>query len=113
MAAAKPATVERRDQQRVPAHVEVSYGAGGEFIPASTCDLSPTGIGLLGPKLYPVGTELDIRFRAPREGTGNLLFLRGVVKHASGSRLGIQLLRFGREERERLREAIKTLAVPG
>jgi c-di-GMP-binding flagellar brake protein YcgR len=106
------ATAERRTQHRVPMHVDVSYGAGGEFISASSCDLSATGMGLLGPKLYPVGTELDIRFRAPREGTGNLLFLRGVVKHAIGSRMGIHFSRMTPTQEAELRQAIFTLASP-
>ena len=110
---AASATKERRAQHRVPAHVDVSYGSGGEFIPASSCDLSATGIGLLGPKLYPRGTELDIRFRAPREGTGNLLFLRGTVKHSSGSRLGIHLSHMSPQQEAELRQAIFELANPG
>jgi len=61
---------------------------GGELVLAEACDLSQHGIGLLGPKVFPVGSELDLRFRAPREGTGTgtLLFLRATEwgGHLSG-----------------------------
>ncbi len=114
MATASSPTVERRSQHRVPNHVEVSYGSGGEFIPAASCDLSAAGMGLLGPKLYPIGSEIDVRLRAPRESSsGNLLFLRGTVRHASGSRLGVRFTRMTHAEREELRIAIENLGAPG
>jgi c-di-GMP-binding flagellar brake protein YcgR len=114
MATASSLSVERRTQHRIPSDVEVSYGSGGEFIPASSCDLSAAGIGLLGPKTYPIGTEVDVRLRAPREGSSsNLLFLRGTVKHATGSRLGVRFARLTHAQQEELRIAIVNLGKPG
>lgn len=106
------ATAERRAQRRVPAYVEVRYGTGGEFFLAQTCDISPYGVGVIGPRLYPIGTELDLRFRAPREGTGTLMFLRATVRHAIGNRLGLQFVGQTPREMEHLRESIATLAQP-
>lgn len=114
MATASHPSVERRTNHRVPSHVEVAYGNGGEFIPASSCDLSAAGMGLLGPRLYPIGSEVDVRLRAPRESnSGNLLFLRGTVRHASGSRLGLRFTRMTHAQREELRIAIENLGAPG
>ncbi len=114
MATASSPTVERRANHRVPNYVEVSYGSGGEFIPASSCDLSAGGMGLLGPKLYPVGSEHEVRLRAPRESSaGNLLFLRGTVRHATGNRLGLRFTRMTHAEQEELRIAIENLGSPG
>jgi c-di-GMP-binding flagellar brake protein YcgR len=114
MATASSPSVERRTSHRVPSDVDISYGSGGEFIPASSCDLSAAGMGLLGPKLYPIGSEVQVRLRAPRESSsGNLLFLRGTVRHATGNRLGLRFTRMTHAQREELRIAIENLGAPG
>jgi len=105
---------ERRAAHRVSTNVEVRYGTGGELVLAEACDLSQHGIGLLGPKVFPVGSELDLRFRAPREGTGTgtLLFLRATVRHSGGNRMGLQFLDLPEESRRELRESVEQLHAP-
>ena len=107
-------TRERRMAHRVSTNIEVRYGAAGELILAEACDLSMHGIGLLGPKLFPIGSELDLRFRAPREGTGTgtLMFLRALVRHASGNRLGLQFMNMPEEARRELHDAVEQLHAP-
>lgn len=107
-------TSERRAAHRVSSDIEVRYGTSGELILAEACDLSQHGIGLLGPKLFPIGSEVELRFRAPREGTGTstLLFLRGTVRHSTGSRMGLQFIDVPETARQELRESVRQLHAP-
>ena len=110
----RPAAVahERRAQERLPAHIELRYGTNGEYILAETCDLSPQGIGILGPRLFPIGTVLDLRFRSPREGTGTMMFLKGTVCHAAQQHLGVRFLGISAADQQDLRSAVRALASP-
>ncbi|HSE50017.1 MAG TPA: PilZ domain-containing protein [Terriglobales bacterium] len=105
---------ERRRAHRVSTDIEVRYGANGELVLAAACDLSEHGIGLMGPRLYPIGTELDLRFRTPREGAGagTLLFLRGTVRHAVGKRLGLRFAVVPEEARRALCQSVHQLDAP-
>jgi hypothetical protein len=105
---------ERRRAHRVSTDIEVRYGTGGELILAAACDLAEQGIGLLGPKVFPVGTALDLRFRAPREGvgTGTLLFLRGTVRHSAGGHMGLRFVDVPESARRDLCESVHQLHAP-
>lgn len=102
-----PGFRERRSHQRLSTDMEVRYGSGGEFRRAQACDISPAGIGLAAPILYPVGTEVDLRFQA--HDRGDLILLKTKVRHSSGSRMGLQIVNIPAEEYPRLLGLLREL----
>ncbi len=101
---------ERRSFHRLPDVIEVRYGASGEFRRASSCDISPIGIGLEGPALFPVGTELDLRFQASDTPRGDLVLLKAQVCHAGGRHMGLRFINVPKKEQAQVREFIAGLA---
>jgi PilZ domain-containing protein len=109
MAASKPAP-ERRGDRRIPAQIAIRYGRQGEFRRAETCDISPAGVGLIAPILYPVGTELDLRFELPEQPHRGLVLLRGMVCHSAGNRMGVRFANLVGPEHAKVLALIRQLA---
>jgi c-di-GMP-binding flagellar brake protein YcgR len=106
-----PSGAERRVAPRANAQFEVRYNAVGEAPhDAKTCDISATGIGLIGPKQYPVGTELELRFRSPLNEKGNdLVTMRAKVRHSTPNRMGLEFVNVPTSDHLRVRDMITRL----
>ncbi|MBI2678782.1 MAG: PilZ domain-containing protein [Candidatus Koribacter versatilis] len=103
--------VERRAAPRANAQFEVRYGAKGEEPnDAKTCDISATGIGLVGPKQYPIGAELELRFRSPEKSTkGDLITMKAKVRHSTPNRMGLEFVNVPTSDHLRIRDMIMRL----
>ena len=105
-----PTGIERRVSPRANAQFLVRYGLNeGELQDAQTCDISATGIGLLGPKQYPVGAEIELRFRAPEGTKGDLITMRAVVRHSTPNRMGLEFVNVPTSDHGRVRDMINRL----
>ena len=105
-----PAGIERRVHPRTNAQFDVRYGVEGEVNDAQTCDISPTGVGLVGPKQYPVGTEIELRFRAPdNPKAADLITMKAKVRHSVGQRMGLEFVNVPQSDHLRIRDMIKRL----
>jgi c-di-GMP-binding flagellar brake protein YcgR len=111
MATTTPAVagIDRRQAPRANAQFDVRYGKGDEFSDAQTCDISATGIGLLGPKQYPMGDEIELRFRPPASDKGDLVTMKAKVRHSSGQRMGLEFVNVPTSDHLRIRDMIKRL----
>jgi len=99
---------ERRIGVRSEAHFEVRYGVGSDLVSGESFDLGPGGIGLIGPKHYPVGSELDIHFRAPAS-EQDLMKMKAVVRHSTGRRMGLQFVNVRASEHAKIMQTIELL----
>ncbi len=101
---------ERRVHPRMAATVALRYGKEDEFNAGELVDVSAGGIGITGERVYPVGTELELRFRA-RQSNTDLLSLRAVVRHAGASkRMGLEFLNVPTSDFSRTLSMIERLA---
>lgn len=108
--AAAPTGIERRASPRANAQFLVRYGANiDEQYEAKTCDISATGIGLLGPKQYPMGAEIELRFRSPEGTKGDLLTMRAMVRHSTPNRMGLEFVNVPTSDHGRIRDMINRL----
>ena len=82
----------------------IRYGTGTEFTTGELLDVSAGGIGIAGEKIYPIGTELELRFRS-RTSQSDLLTLRAVVRHHHLKRMGLAFVNVP------LTEFVRTLAL--
>lgn len=82
---------DRRSAPRIALNLAIRYGTGNEFTSGELLDVSAGGIGITGEKSYPVGTELELRFRA-RTSNGDLLRVRAVVRHHQAKRMGLEFV---------------------
>ena len=105
-----PSGIERRQSPRANAQFDVRYGQGAEMFDAQTCDISATGIGLMGPKQYAVGQEIELRFRQP-DGKADLLAMKAKVRHSTGQRMGLEFVNVPTSDHLRIRDMIKRLVV--
>ncbi|MDP9266859.1 MAG: PilZ domain-containing protein [Acidobacteriota bacterium] len=102
--------IERRASPRANAQFLVRYGANNdEMLEAKTCDISATGIGLMGPKQYPGGAEIELRFRAPEGSKGDLLTMRALVRHSTPNRMGLEFVNVPSSDHGRVRDMINRL----
>jgi len=104
-----PTGTDRRVTPRAQAQFEVRYGKGDDVEVAQACDISPTGIGLLGPKQYPVGAEIELRFRPPMSGKGDLITMKAKVRHSTGQRMGLEFVNVPTSDHLRIRDMIQRL----
>jgi c-di-GMP-binding flagellar brake protein YcgR len=106
-----PTGIERRASPRANAQFLVRYSARGEDpFEATTCDISATGIGMLGPKQYPAGAEIELRFRPPDSTKGgDLLTMRAVVRHSTPNRMGLEFVNVPSSDHGRVRDMINRL----
>ena len=101
-------TLDRRAHPRSGATFPVRYGLRDDFASGELLDLSVGGIGLRGEKMYPQGTEIEIRFRASNA-KEDLLSLRALVRHASDSRMGVEFVNMRTKDLGRTLEMLKSL----
>ncbi len=82
---------DRRSSPRLALTAAIRYGTNDELTAGELLDVSAGGIGITGDKTYPIGTELQLRFRA-RSSKTDLLTLRAVVRHHHGKRMGLEFV---------------------
>ncbi len=88
---------ERRVQPRCPVQFEVHYGRGKELVAGEGYDFGGGGLAFTGPKSYPAGTELELRYRlTPQE---NWTRVHALVRHRQGDRMGVEFLAVTRTRR--------------
>ncbi len=85
---------ERRNQPRVPIEFEVRYGVGNDLHTGQGCDFGAAGIGFIGPKSYPPGTEIEIQYRW--DSHAKWTTVRALVRHCDDNRIGAEFLRICR-----------------
>lgn len=106
---ATPTGADRRVTPRANAQFEVRYGKGEDVEVAQACDISATGIGLLGPKQYPVGAEIELRFRPPMSEKGDLIVMKAKVRHSTSNRMGLEFVNIPTSDHMRIRDMIYRL----
>lgn len=81
----------RRSSQRWPAQFEVRYGIGKELLSGQGVEIGEAGLAYTADKLYPPGTELNLRYRLHPE--DDWVRIKGVVRHIEAHILvGAELL---------------------
>jgi c-di-GMP-binding flagellar brake protein YcgR len=104
------AIADRRAHARMATSIAIRYGQGDELISGELLDVSAGGLGVQGEKMYPVGTELEVRFRSRARDT-DLLSLRAVVRHVvPGKRMGLEFLNVPPSDLARTLAMIERLA---
>jgi type IV pilus assembly protein PilZ len=108
---------DRRQWERVLVDLEVDYRSDDTFLFAYITDISQMGIFVRTVTPEPPGTRLNLRFCPPGLGT---LECEGVViwinPYRPGDRenlnpgMGVQFVDLDREQRERLRQLVRTFA---
>jgi len=76
-----------------------------EFDAGEGTDISEGGIGFQAEKLFPVGTEIQIKFRFDSP-LAEWFETRAVVRHAANNRMGVEFLKLGDKQRIRIFETI-------
>ena len=97
---------------RVLVESEVRYGVHDEKILGRGSDLSESGIGFRGEKLFPVGTKVEIEFRigsAQAEWIG----AKGVVRHIRDRRMGVEFIEVSEVDKLRIRKAVAQIRACG
>jgi len=107
--ATTPSGADRRVTPRANAQFEVRYGNGADIQVAQACDISATGIGLLGPKQYPVGAEIELRFRPPATDKGDFIVMKAKVRHSTPQRMGLEFVNIAPSDHLRVRDMIHRL----
>jgi len=100
---------EKRAEPRLPAHFEVHYRVGGEQVRGWAYDISSGGLGLLGERSYPAGSEINVQFEGAGA-KGSLLRVKGVVRWSSGQRMGVELVNVAPAYHQRILEIVERLA---
>lgn len=99
---------DRRASVRSTISVPVSYGNGEKWFEGKLIDVCASGLGLSGPHVVPADSELELRFgNVP--GKGHLLAIRAVVRHAQGTRMGVELVNFGAGDHRKMLDTIQRL----
>ena len=82
---------DRRSAPRIALNLAIRYGTADQFNDGELLDVSAGGLGISGEKVYPVGTELELRFRS-RTSKDDLLRVRAVVRHHHAKRMGLEFV---------------------
>lgn len=69
----------RRNWNRYQAQFEVRYGTGRELLPGQGVEIGEGGLAFTADKLYPVGTEIDVRYRLHAD--DDWVKMKAVVRH--------------------------------
>jgi c-di-GMP-binding flagellar brake protein YcgR len=103
-----PPHPDRRAGVRNAISVPVTYGAADAWLEGRVVDISAGGLGVTGPKLFPAGTKLELRFGAV-PGKGHLLAMAAVVRHTQGARMGVEFLNFGAGDHRKVLDTVQHL----
>lgn len=85
-----PNTDDRRRTSRCPVQFEILYGIGDNLIAGEGYDFGGGGLGFIGPKQYPSGAELELRYRLQTD--QEWIKVRALVRHRQGNRMGVEFL---------------------
>lgn len=89
----------RRSFPRWLVDCEVMCGDGNNMTRADACEISEIGIAFHTAHDYPVGSEIDVRYRfAPTE---DWVDVKVEVRHRLGTKIGAQFLNLPLKERVR------------
>src|SRR5215469_3725301 len=92
--------IDRRASRRLAAEIMVRYGQAGQMTAGRGYDLSHTGIGFTGYRLFPLGTTLDIEFSIDAA-HAEWFKVRGIVLYAKADRMGVEFLETSAENKNR------------
>lgn len=81
---------ERRHSPRSTAHFEVRYGYGRRLHDGQGFNYSTGGLAFTGPREFPVGAELDLRYRL--EPKSPWIRTRALVRHRIAGVMGVEFL---------------------
>ncbi len=102
--------VEERSSPREAAQLAVQYKVGEELFLGTIVDLGVGGIGLTGPKQFPVGTEIELRFGSGSEAA---VAIQARVRHCQAGKMGVAFVNVQASEQRKRFEQIKRLASMG
>jgi len=108
MASPPKPTLNTRQAPRVEGRFQVRYGVGDALATGESFDLGAGGLGITGPEVYPVGTELNIHFRAPDRETA-LLRMKAIVRHSTPGRMGVSFVNVPHSDHARVLRMVELL----
>ncbi len=85
-----PYPEERRQSPRAAAQFEVRYGLGRHLSEGQGWNHSAGGLAFSGPRQFPVGAELDLRYRLQPQ--AEWIRARVLVRHREGEVMGVEFL---------------------
>ncbi len=94
-----------RASPRVLAEIEVRYGVQDERILGRGFDLSESGIGFRGEKLFPGGTTVEIEFRIG-SAHAEWFKVKGVVRHTQNGQMGVEFIEMSESVKLRIRKVV-------
>ncbi len=103
-----PPFPDRRASVRNAVTVPVTYGTPETMVAGTVVDISAGGVGLTGPKSFPVKTEIELQFGAV-PGKGYLMSMKAVVRHAAGNRMGLEFVNIGAGDHRKVLDTIQQL----
>lgn len=81
---------DRRRSPRFSTDLDVEYGIGQELAHGKIINVGVAGFGILGETTYPVGTKVELLFRAPESGDNTRV--KAVVCFSNLNRMGVQII---------------------
>jgi c-di-GMP-binding flagellar brake protein YcgR len=106
-----PSTIKRRNERYLLSTLLTAtiHGEEGETkIKTHALDISESGIGTLAGEGWGVGSHVSLEVPLPLENT--FLEIRGVVRHRTGVRCGLEFLEVSPEQQQVLRQTCQFLA---
>jgi hypothetical protein len=94
---------ERRRAPRTAFSFMVRYGIGHDLVEGGGCDISETGIAIVGPKGFPVGAEITVHYRLSSSATDPWSRTRAVIRNVEGQRMGAEFSIIHPRDRAQLR----------
>jgi hypothetical protein len=85
-----PCPEERRRNPRTEAQFEVRYGIGRRLFEGQGCNYSAGGLAFTGPRQFPAGAELELRYRSKPQ--AEWIHVRALVRHRDGEVMGVEFL---------------------
>ena len=96
---------DRRACPRWRTDLDVRYGESDTLADGKGVDISETGIGFRGSRIWPVGTTLELRFK-PDSPVADWFRARVVVRNVVSDRMGAEFVGMGSADRMRILEMI-------
>jgi len=91
---------ERRSTPRRAENWRVLFGQSGQLVTGYLADMSPIGVSILTESGLPMGTEIDVHFGIEEGKSSGRLQMRGVVRHYTRGKMGVQFLNVDAAQRE-------------